>query len=278
MSDVANGNGNGLTSPSFQFLDSKIDASDQKFNKAISELRTEAKESETRILEHFDRHQPKPSSPTWLITIGGIALAALTSVFSYVSNNLDSKINAASVSTNQQMSAFTSLISTETRDRDEDKKRTYQYMNEHLYNKDAQVEFEKRMDERNAYQLATYNRDLMTVQDQFVHIASTMTVMNGEMVTREEHKQRWADENDAIARMERTTADSLTRITEHLNKSDESAAANYTEVNRSIHGYGIADEVKDLNSQLHDLNDKIFRLIAPSLPPSTDNTPSKGGQ
>lgn len=262
MSDVANGNG--LTSPSFQFLDNKIDASDQKFSRAITELRTEAKDSENRILDRIDKHQSKPSSQNWLIAMGGIALATLTSVFGYITNDLDGKIVNSSVALDKQIAIVSTTLAQEIRDRDLDRKQVYQFISDKVWHKDAQEEFAKRMDERSVYQQVAAERERIDAKEQLTHLAAVIDNMDTRMVPLALHEQKWKDEAETRTLMERNVADSLNRITEHLNRSDEAASQYRSDVDKSLHGYGLPDEVKDLQTQLRSIDDKLFHLISPS--------------
>lgn len=226
----------------YQSLDNKIVRVEEDLRGQINEVRREIREGITALGEKLDRrdaHQKveKPANGSnqiygFIGTAVGI-ISLLGTWFSYVSSNLESKIQV-----NRE------TIESVDKARVEGQKLTF----EKLVSKDAFAEHTRRIDERNELEQKYTDRMLAK--------------FDSELVPRTENDQRWKDQTEDIGRLERQLSNSIDRVVEHLNKSDETSSNKFTELEKVVHGYGLGDEVKDLQTQVRNATDKLFDLIS----------------
>lgn len=252
----------------YQSLDRKIDAVERDFRVEIGAIRTEMRDGNNAILDKIDRTS-KPTSPYQLIGTAFIIITALGSAGAYVVSNQNATIVTVSTTLTADIAANSKSIKDETKSRTEDQLHIYELIGKNAekeWSKDAQTEFEKRIDERNQLE-QSYEHET------FARIDRRDETLQNNIVPRAEHEQRWIDEKASQDRNDRMLAGSIDRLAEHVNKSDEGTSLKFSDIEKVIHGYGIADELKDLQAQLRDIGDKVFRWISSSERPDRSKTP-----
>lgn len=187
------------------------------------------------------------------VIIAATIILPLCGLGAYVVGNLDTKFSKA-VDTNAHD------IEVEKQARTDSTRVMY----EKTWPKEAQIEYEKRVDERNG--LEAHFQDEVNTQ-----VINEIKTVVAQMVPRAEHEQRWTDQKEQITTLEHSLSESLNRLAEHVNAGDKTVADKFSDVDKSLHGYGIADEMKDIQNQLRDAQDRIFHLATP-----TDKTGPRG--
>lgn len=257
MSDPLWNGGSPWGNGAFQSLDQKIVRVEGDLRAEIGEVRREIREGIAGLGEKLDRSldrsalersaaretsgnggKEKGGDKTFVLvsSLIGTAIGIITllgSWFGYVSNTLDSKI-----------ADVKAAVEVEEKLRSESQRSLF----EKTVSKDAFVEYAKRIDEVSELE-QKYNEKMLAKFD-------------SELVPRTENDQRWKDQSEDIGRLERQLSNSLDRVVEHLNKSDETSANKFTELEKVVHGYGLGDEVKDLQTQVRNGTDKLFDLIS----------------
>lgn len=269
--------GNGTNSSTYQILDRKIDNVEREIRSELSGLRAEFADLGNRIADKIDRSN-KQTNPYQLIGTALLIVGALGGAGSYVSANISSTMMSISTTLSQEVrdrehdreqyerdrdddhKQDNVRLDQERRDRDEDRKRIYAYVNDEAWPRAAHLEFEKRMDER---------RD--AEREQVSAITHTIEVLSEKVVPRDENEQRWKDGQTSLAQLAATLTASISRVQAHLDNSDAVTAAKMTEIEHVIHGFGLADEVKQIEAHQQATDDKVFNLLGPA---STTHTPA----
>lgn len=268
----------------YQSLDRKIDAVERDFRAEIGAIRVEMREGNATILDRIDKsaaaaantaaaiaasataHGPKQTNPFQLVIgLGSTAIAIiglLGSWFSYVSSNLTSSIAAVAAAANKDAAALSLALTQEQHDRIDDRRLVYTAIEKEsakAWSKDAQIESERRIDERNVMEQTYLHETIARLDKDHDNLAN-------HMVPREEHDRERAEEKEAQARSERQLTESINHVVEHLNKSDERVDAKFSEQEKVLHAVGISDELKNLESHQRDIDEKFFRLLSSQVP------------
>lgn len=212
-----------------------------------------------RILDRIGASQ-KHTNPYQLIGTAVTIVLGLGSIFAWEAGNLTTSITAVAIT-----------IKDEVEERITSQRRLYDEMEkgfDKTWSKDAHVEFERRIDERNV--LEQKYADV-----RFDRIGVDIDRLQAIIVPRAENDQRWKDQTEDIGRLERQLSGSLDRLAEHVNKSDDTNAQKFSDVDKGLHGYGLPDEVKDIQTQLRVMDDKLFHLVGP---PDQSDRPKSSGQ
>lgn len=237
----------------YRDLDQKITNVAENFRMEVNTIRSEMQSGNAAIMAEIGRSAertataaaasaPKQTNPYQLIGTALTIVLALGSAGSWEAGNLNNAITANVAALKEEGDA---RLVTQRRIYDEIEKTA-----EKAWSKDAHLEFERRIDERNQLE-QTYNHEIFAK-------------LQSELVPRAENDQRWKDQTEDIGRLERQLSGSLDRLAEHVNKADDTNAQKFNEVDKGLHGFGLTDEVRDMQTQLRDISDKMFRLIAPN--------------
>lgn len=169
-----------------------------------------------------------------------------------------SSVTAVGVAVTEETKA---RIATEDKEADArlvSQRRIYDEMEKNVdkaWSKDAHVEFEKRIDERNSLEQSYNSKEL-------ARIDAAIALIQANYVPFRDHEQRWAEERASREVIVGALTNSINRVTEHLNKTDERLDAKVGDIDKVIHGYGIADELRDLQTLQRNNSDKLFELIS----------------
>lgn len=265
-------------------LDRKIDTIERDFRADIATLSTKIETVNAassakidrlgeQIFERIDRINTRPSGssssngkglvdsiPTWIATASGL-IVLFGGLGSYALSNINSFQAANLERTTAAMAVIGKALEKETQDRTESDRRIYDFMSAGFakeWSKDAQTEFERRIDEGAAKEekfaaasLARIDKDMDSVK----------LYMSTAVVPRAEHLQEQELERDAKAHNEKQMGDSIDRVVQHLNQSDLRTEQKFTEIERVIHGYGIADEVKALRDDVQTTTGRMLNTI-----------------
>jgi hypothetical protein len=238
----------------YSTLDTKIESVRRELSQDVSDLRAEFGKTANIIIARIDgisgkrgrrKKQEKNKSYQLIGTAIGL-LALFGSAITFVSSGLQKDIDSVrtwlekveEVRLNSVRQIYDAIGKLEDK----------------AYSKAAHQEFAARIDERDRLE-QDYAKNTTDKIDRSVD------QIVADIVPRKEHEQRWADEKEEISRMERSLESSISRVSEHLNKSDELAAANYNQLASKVNGYGLTDEVKQLDEQNRILSQRVFDIL-----------------
>lgn len=271
--------------PAYAQLDRKIDIIERDFRSDIAATNTKIDGVSSKIdrvmesiFERLDRRdgiaslakshgngggngKTSSTDPYQLIaTASGLCLL-FGGLGTYVINNVNSSIAANLERTNSAMTVISDALKKETVDRVDSDRRMYDFISTGFakeWSKDAQAEFERRIDERAAMQHEFNTASLARLDKEQ---DATKIYMQTAIVPREEHKQERELESEAKAHTEKAFSESLDRVVAHLNQSDLRTEQKFSEMEKAIHGFGLVDEVKSMRDELQSLSAKFFSLI-----------------
>lgn len=259
-SEVAESNG-GLGA--YQALDRKIDNVEHKVEQDLIRFRGEIREDfqtlTSNISQQIRSALGNGRSPQ-VVPLIGTAIGIVTvlgSVIGFIYNDLGHATDKLAEAQGKELALRT-----------DSERRIYDALgkiNDTVWHKDAQGEFERREDEERDMQFSAL-KDSVTV------LAGSVTRLAGEIVPRAEHDRQWANDKEMIARVESGLNQSLNRLAEHVNKGDDRNALKFDDLDKATHPYGTADVVKDFGLRIQDLQDKLFRFLLPG-PAATAPTP-----
>lgn len=274
--------------PAYAQLDRKIDIIERDFRADIAATNTKidgvgAKIDGVRdsIFERLDRREgiatlsrssngygngysngKTDNNPyTLIVTAVGIC-TLLGSAGAYVSSNLQTQAAANFTATKDAMLVVSDTLKKETTDRQEADRRIYEAIKDDMskvWSKDAHLEFEKRIDQADLFRHEYYIAAIARLEKEHDYMIANM-------VPRAEHEQKWATQQSDLTRIEKQAAERSDSISLRLNAAQLSSDTKLAEVERVIHGYGIADEVKSIQDKLQSLTDKIFGIITAFVP------------
>lgn len=259
-------------------LDSSVASIRNEVAGRIDRLSSEQREQTQDLSNKIERSQ-RNTNPYQLIlvmlAIGGAACAAGAYVAKNLSDNEISTADALSksiVSVNETLGKTIAAVDEvlakdialnkkaiegEEKERVESDRRIYEVMGKvgaAAWSRDAQTEFEKRIDEEKGLE-RDYVRERLTRDEHDIDRVASI------VVPREDETQYRATVTRDMDRLDKTTADSLDRITHHLNDSDIRTDSKFAEQDKSLHGYGLNDEVKSHETAIRDLSDRQFQMF-----------------
>lgn len=288
---VAGDNGNGSNSGSYRDLDRKIDNVVDKVDQDLVRFRGEIREDfqnhqarseanfqnfQTNIASQIRNALGSPKSPQ-VVPLIGTAIGIITvlgSVIGFIYSDLNASIDKTDKSATKALEKLANAQATELTLRAASEQRIYDVItrvNENVWHKDAQAEFERREDEERELQF-TALKDSVTV------LAGGVTRLAAEIVPRAEHDRQWANDKEMIGRVEASMTQSINRVLEHLNKFEDRSALKFDTLDHDTHPYGTADVFKDLGSRVQNLQDQLLRFLVPGPSATAPAAPKVGGQ
>lgn len=259
----------GRGSGGYQVLDRKIDGValklDQDQVRFRSEYRDDFQNLQANIASQIKSAlgNGRGGGAGLVIPLLGTGLGIVTilgSIITFVYGDLNSSIDKADKAASKGIEKLVGALASEQTLRTDSDRRIYDAIgkvSDNVWHKDAQAEFERREDEERGLEVEGLKETSARLGAEQIRLASVV-------VPRAEHDEQWANIKELILRVEVELAGSLNRLAEHVNKGDDRNAVKFDDLEKASHPLGIADEVRDLQAQIRDTNDKFFRIIQPS--------------
>jgi Na+-transporting methylmalonyl-CoA/oxaloacetate decarboxylase gamma subunit len=250
-----------------QRVEAKLDRFENKFNESFQNLQTNL----TAQIRTSSAKNGGSSQVIPLLSLGLGIVLLFGSVLTFIYSDLSASIKRTDDSLKDSVEKVTNAHDKEQALRADSERRIYDSItrvNDQTWHKDAQVEFERREDEIRDLQFTVAKDAITTLTGGLERLAVNI-------VPRAEHEQQWNNEKELIARVESGLNNSMNRLAEHVNKGDDRAATKFDELERETHPYGTADVFRELQTRVQDVQDKLFRLLVPSPPPTSGPGPNK---
>lgn len=254
---MSNGTTNGDGSD-YRTLDRKIDNVEHKVDQDLIRFRGEIREDfqnfQTNIAAQIRGAMNGGKSPQ-VVPLIGTAIGIVTvlgSVIGFINSDLNNSIDKVDKASTKAIEKLTVAQGNELSLRADSERRIYDSLtriNDQVWHKDAQAEFERREDEVREIEHSEAVRDTAVVMD-------GLKTLGVSIVPKAQLDQEYS-----------ALQESLGRVLAHLNQFEDRAATKFDSLERETHPYGTADVFKDLGTRVQDIQDKLFRLLVPVAPP-----------